>query len=108
MAELIVEVANCNCPWCLNTTLARLRERAAVRSTHANVAAGCVLIEHDDDPAELLAQIGRDLRAVEIATNGEAVMDFVAAREEPTCRLLDHGPRRMQDLQRRPGIPDPR
>lgn len=97
----VVGLANSNCPWCLDSTIRQLRDRRAVTGVRAHSSAGCFVVDHaDDDPTALVAQIRRDLRAVEVASNGELVMSLVAVEEAPSCGAAhpDPMPRTAQGM----------
>ncbi len=70
----MVGLANSNCSWCLNFMAARLAARPLVRSVHLDASNGCVVVEHDHDPAALVGEIHDDLRGWVAADTGEVVM----------------------------------
>lgn len=106
----LVQLANSNCPWCLNDMVGRLRAHPGVRGVKLDMAAGCVRVDHDGvDVAELVAGIRGDLRAWDQAGNGELVIVEVDAHPTASC---PHRPPRDCDESRppqsagQPSVPD--
>lgn len=85
--QKLVQLANSNCPWCLNDMVERLRSRPGVRGVELDAAAGCLRVDYDKtDLVELVAEVRSDLRAWEQAANGEVVMVEVEAHPVASCR----------------------
>ena len=69
-----MRIDGANCPFCLVATVDALRAVPGVRTVGTSVAAGCLVIEHDDlDPAALGAVIADHLHGVSMS-GAEIVM----------------------------------
>lgn len=82
-----IQLENANCTQCHNRVVAALLDRPRVNAVRADFSAGCILVEHDDDPAQLVAIVETMGRAVVLAANGERVMIAVDAHEAHECPL---------------------
>jgi hypothetical protein len=102
-----VVLENGNCVLCNARLLSALRQRKRVQRVYTDFSTGCLVIEHDDDPAALLSLLTTDGRAVALAANGERVMVRVEAHETGRCPVAksaatqarwDTEPVRVSDL----------
>lgn len=80
-----VVLENSNCTRCHNQLVEELRSRERVRRVQSDFSAGCLVIDHDEEPEVLISLIERVGRAVGVAANGERVMVSVEAHEEGRC-----------------------
>lgn len=82
----LVVVEPSNCAKCHNETLQAISEMARVNSARSVFSAGCLVVEHEDEPAAILSLVRASDHAVALASNGERVMVPVEAREVSECR----------------------
>ena len=47
-----LQLGNCNCPWCLNAMMHRLREHSLVRTAILDATMGCLVMDHDCEDRE--------------------------------------------------------
>ncbi|MDA8297523.1 MAG: hypothetical protein M0004_13240 [Actinomycetota bacterium] len=85
--ETYIELENANCTRCHNRVVAALRARPRVAKVRADFSAGCIVVEHDDDAAELVGVAEAMARAVVVASNGERVMVAVEAHQAHECHF---------------------
>lgn len=83
----LVALENSNCTWCNNDMLGALRERSRVQAVGFDSSAGCLVIEHEENPDSLVSLIRTEGRAVAVAANGERVMVSVDAHEAADCQV---------------------
>jgi hypothetical protein len=83
----IVALENSNCTRCHKAMLVALRERQGVQSVWSDFSAGCLVIEHEDDPDALVSLITTADRAVAVAANGERVMVSLDGHEAAECQV---------------------
>lgn len=91
--ETYIQLENANCTRCHNRVVAALRERPRVTEVRADFSAGCIVVEHDDDAAELVGVVETMARAVVVASNGERVMVAVDAHQAHECHFDARGAR---------------
>ena len=80
----VVHVENANCTYCMNEVREELLARPLVHAVHTSATAGCLDVEHDDDPSALTDVLRRSLHGWQVADNGEVV----SVRTMP--ELADH------------------
>lgn len=76
---------NVNCPSCFNDIVAALTATNGVEDVEGHLSNGCLAVHHVLDEATLQAQITSVGRTIEVAGNGEYVMDQPHARARHTC-----------------------
>lgn len=81
----LIALENSNCTRCHNALLVRLRADPAVRNVHSDYASGCLVIDHDADPAALVSMVTASGRGVVVAANGEREMVAVDGRHADGC-----------------------
>lgn len=85
----LVQLETSNCSRCHNRMLAELRKRDDVVSVRSDFSKGCLVIEHEDDTAALIALIADATRGVATAANGERVMVYVDPHALAQCPYSD-------------------
>lgn len=85
--ETYIQLDNANCTRCHNRVVTALRNRPRVTEVRADFTAGCIVVEHDDDVAELIGVVETMARAVLVASNGERVMVAVDAHQAHECHF---------------------
>ena len=80
-----VVLENGNCVLCNARLLSTLRQRKQVQRVYTDFSTGCLVVEHEDDPATLISLLTTDGRAVALAANGERVMVRLDAHETGRC-----------------------
>lgn len=70
--------------------LAALRARERVHRVHSDFATGCLVIEHEDDPDDLVSLITSMDRAVAVASNGEMMMVSLDYHEATECPVTNN------------------
>lgn len=83
----IVALENGNCTWCHNAMVETLRASTGVQRVHADFSAGCLIVEHESAPEQVISVIRDVGRAVGVATNGEKVMIRLDAHEQAECHV---------------------
>jgi len=98
--QTIVQLGNSNCGSCLNAMADHLRTQSLVRRVRLNQAKGCLVVDHERaDPSSLIAEIAKDVRGWELASNGEVVMVELDVHEEFECPWRE----KMSDTEVVPG-----
>lgn len=81
------ELGNSNCPWCLNKAVDELHTRAEVRDVALHASSGCLAVQYEGEPGQLLERVRATVRGCEQADNGESVMVELDVREDAGCRV---------------------
>ncbi len=76
---------NVNCPSCFNKIVATLTATDGVENVEGHASNGCLAITHVVDEASLRTQITSVGRTIEVAGNGEYVMDQPQAQARHSC-----------------------
>lgn len=83
----VVALENSSCARCHNALLAALREKEHVQRVWSDFSAGCLVIEHEDDPDALVSVVRAAGRAVAVAASGQRVMVSLDGHEEAECQM---------------------
>lgn len=82
-----LQVQNANCTFCMNAVKKELLERPLVNDVRSSATEGCWVVDHDDDPAALIAILNQSLHGWNIATNGEIISVTTDSRISDHCSL---------------------
>lgn len=74
-----------NCPSCFNRIVAALAATDGVEHVESHSSNGCLSVRHALDEATLLTQITSLGRTIEVAGNGEYVIDRPQVQARHTC-----------------------
>lgn len=76
-----------NCPHCLDDIVVALRDQPTVTHVHADMAAGCLSVNHDTDESRLASVITDTGHRIVVAGNGEIVQGDLHAVPRQSCRI---------------------
>ncbi len=76
-----------NCPTCFNAMIEAITNSPGVHHVDPHVADGCIAVTHDTDEQRLLEVVAHIGRKVDVAGNGEIVMDRAEGGTVTACQL---------------------